>query len=76
MNGLKTYLASICNGVAIVTFIVAKAIFWPQAILMLVGAIIGGYGGAYYAQKMRPVLVRGFVILVGAGMTAYFFVKG
>jgi len=76
MNGLKSYLASVCNGVAIVTFIVAKAIFWPQAILMLTGAIIGGYGGAYYAQKMRPVLVRGFVILVGSGMTAYFFVKG
>src|SRR5438046_2792575 len=34
MNGLKSYLASVCNGVAIVTFIVAKAIFWPQAILM------------------------------------------
>ena len=75
MNGLKSYLASICNGVAIIAFVVAKAVFWPQAILMLIGASIGGYGGAYYAQKMRPALVRHFVIGVGAAMTAYFFWK-
>ncbi len=75
MNGLKTYLASVCNAVAIITFVAAKAIFWPQAILMVIGATIGGYGGAYYAQKIRPGLVRKFVVLVGLGMSAYFFVN-
>lgn len=75
MNGLKTWLASVCNGVAVITFMVAKAIYWPQALLMLTGALIGGYGGAYYAQKIRPQIVRGFVIMVGAAMTAYFFVR-
>ncbi len=75
MNGLKTYLASVCNAVAMATFIIAKAIFWPQAILMVIGATIGGYGGAYFAQKVRPDLVRQFVVLVGTGMTLYFFIR-
>ena len=65
MNGLKTLLASTINAVAIVTFIVAKIVFWPQAVLMLVGAAIGGYGGAHFAQKVNPARVRTFVIFVG-----------
>ena len=76
MNGLKTMLASICNGMALIAFIVAKAIFWPQAVLMIVGASIGGYAGAYYAQKIAPDKVRALVIVIGLGMAAYFFVRG
>jgi len=76
MNGLKTLLASVVNGVALTLFVLAKAIFWPQAVLMTVGASIGGYWGAYYAQRMDPVRVRQFVIAVGVAMTAYFFARG
>jgi hypothetical protein len=75
LNGLKTLLASICNGMALVIFIAARAIWWPQALLMIAGAVAGGYGGAYYAQKMRPERVRLLVILIGFGMSAYFFVR-
>jgi uncharacterized protein len=75
MNGLKVFVVSIVNGVAIVTFIVAKVIVWPQALLMVVASLIGGYGGAYFAQKMNPAHVRWVVIVVGFGMSAYFFVR-
>jgi uncharacterized membrane protein YfcA len=73
MNGIKVLLASLANGVALITFIVAHTIYWPQALLMLCGAIAGGYGGAWYAQRLRPAVVRGFVIATGCVMTAYFF---
>jgi uncharacterized membrane protein YfcA len=76
MNALKTVLASCINGVAVVTFIIAGAIYWPQAILMIVGAIIGGYGGAYFARKLDQRWIRIFVIAVGFIMTIYFFVRG
>lgn len=75
MNGMKTLLASVANGMALLTFILAKAILWPQALLMIVGAVVGGYGGAYYAQKMDPRIVRGIVIVTGFAMSAYFFVR-
>lgn len=75
MNAFKTMLASICNGVALIAFVVARAIFWPQALLMLVGAALGGYFGAHFAQKVAPAKVRMFVIFIGAGLSTYFFWK-
>jgi uncharacterized membrane protein YfcA len=42
---------------------------------MLIGAILGGYVAAHYAQRLPQNLVRGFVISLGIVMTIYFFVK-
>jgi uncharacterized protein len=75
MNGMKTLLTSIINGVALLTFILARVIVWPQALLMLVGALIGGYGGAWVAQKMNPQHVRWLVIAIGFAISAYFFIR-
>ena len=75
MNALKTLLASVINGVAVLLFAIQRAVFWPEALLMVVGAIVGGYGGAYYARKLDPKLVRGFVIVVAFSMTIYFFLN-
>ncbi len=75
MNGVKTLLTVCINGSAMVTFIVRGAVFWPQAILMIVGTVIGGYGGAYYARKIEQKLVRLFVMIVGFALTIYFFMQ-
>ncbi len=75
MNGMKTLMATVINGVAVLAFVLAGTIYWPQAIVMVVGAIIGGYSGATYAQKIDPVRVRQFVILVGCVMTVIFFTR-
>jgi uncharacterized protein len=73
MNALKSLMGSVINGVAVVAFVAARAIYWPQGVVMIVGGVIGGYFGAHYAQRLPQAWVRGFVILVGAGMTVYFF---
>jgi uncharacterized protein len=75
MNALKSVMGSVINGVAVVAFIVARAVYWRQGVVMIVGAIAGGYFGAHYAQKLPALWIRWFVILVGTAMTAYFFVK-
>ncbi len=72
MNGLKALLGTAINGAAVVTFVVARQVVWPQGILMIVAAVAGGYGGAHYAQKIDPRWVRATVISVGTGMTVYF----
>jgi uncharacterized protein len=74
MNGMKTLLVSVVNGVAIITFILARVIVWPQALVMLVGAATGGYTGAHFAQKMNPQHVRRIIIAVGFAMSIYFFI--
>jgi uncharacterized membrane protein YfcA len=61
--------------VAIVAFILAGLIAWPQALVMMAGAAIGGYAGARWARKSNPKVIRGIVLTVGGAMTAYFFVR-
>ena len=75
MNALKIVLVAVINGVAAVTFIATGSIVWPQALLMIVGAGLGGYASAHYAQKLPQSLVRATIIALGSGMTIYFFLK-
>jgi uncharacterized protein len=75
MNALKSVMGFVINGVAVVTFISARAVYWQHGVVMILGGIAGGYLGAHYAMRMRQSRVRGLVVLVGAAMTAYFFWK-
>jgi uncharacterized membrane protein YfcA len=75
MNALKVVLAGVTNGVATLTFIAAGAILWPQAIVMTLGASLGGYFAAHYAQRLPQSWIRLFVLLVASAMTVYFFVR-
>ena len=76
MNAFKVVLGGIINGVAVITFIVAGAVVWRPGCVMTVGAILGGYFGAHYAQKLPAPWIRAFVIVVGTTMSAYFFWTG
>jgi uncharacterized membrane protein YfcA len=42
---------------------------------MVLGALLGGYFGAWFAQRMKQEHVRWIVIAIGTGMSAYFFWK-
>jgi len=75
MNALKAVLGGLINGIAVITFILAGAVAWKHGVVMIVGALFGGYFGAHYAQKLPGAWIRGFVIVVGVGMTTYFFWK-
>ena len=75
MNALKAWFTTVSNGVAAVLFVFSHAVYWPQAILMIVGSILGGYFGAYFAQKTKPEYVRLIVIVIGFVLSAYFFAR-
>lgn len=75
MNALKSVMGFVINGVAVVTFVLARAVYWKHGLVMIMGAITGGYLGAHYAMKLPQVWIRYFVVAVGAGMTVYFFWK-
>ncbi len=76
MNALKVVLGGIINGIAVITFILAGAVVWKQGSVVTAGAVLGGYFGAHYAQKLPGAWIRRFVIAVGTTMTTYFFWKG
>ena len=73
MNSVRTLLAIVIKILAVVTFILAKVVVWPVALLLIAGASLGGYGGARLAQKINPRYVQAFVVVVGFSTAAYFF---
>lgn len=75
INAYKTVQAAACNGIAIFAFIAKHVIYWQHAGVMVVGALAGGYGGAWLAQRMKQEHVRWVVIAIGLGMSCYFFLK-
>ena len=74
MGAIRTLLAVVINAAAVLTFILAGAVLWPQCAVMIAGALLGGWFGAHYAQKADPRKVRLVVIAVGVAMSAYYFV--
>jgi uncharacterized protein len=73
MNGLKSVLAFINNGVPVIPFVIARAIAWDVAAAMCLGAIAGGYYGARLTQKLPPPAMRRAIVVLGFIASAAFF---
>jgi uncharacterized membrane protein YfcA len=76
MNGLKVLLAAIMNGAAVVAFIAAGAVRWPETLVIAVGAVAGGYIGVIGAKRVPQAALKALVLAIGATLTVYFFVRG
>jgi uncharacterized membrane protein YfcA len=74
-NAVKTLLASIINACAVAVFLYEGSVVWQYAWPMVITSILGGYYGARLARKMRREYVRGTVIVVGLGVSAYYFAQ-
>jgi uncharacterized membrane protein YfcA len=68
MNALKNVFAVCINIVAATYFMLFGPVRWTLAIVMAVGAITGGYGGAGIARKLGRTFVRRTVIVIGVAM--------
>lgn len=73
MNGLKNGLSFLLSAVSVTTFALAGIVRWPEALVMMVTATIGGYLGAHLARRLPARWVRWLVVLVGTLMTLAFF---
>lgn len=75
MNALKTIFSGLCNLTAVVLFIAKGFVEWRPALVMAVGAIVGGYWCARWARRLNPVLLRQSIIVIGLATSAYYFAK-
>jgi uncharacterized membrane protein YfcA len=73
VNALKALCTTLANGVAVITFVAAGAVYWKECLTMMSMAVVGGYVGAAYSRKMNPKILRGAVIVTGAVLSAFFF---
>jgi uncharacterized protein len=64
-NGIKNFLGICINSMAVLAFVVSGLVYWPDALVMTVGAVAGGYYGASVARRLGRVFVRRTVISIG-----------
>lgn len=72
-SALKNLISAVIYSVASLTFIVAGRVSWPELALLLAGATLGGYAGGVLGQRLSARWLRALVIVVGCGMTLYYF---
>ena len=75
MNGLKNLLGMTINLTAALYFVFVGLVHWPEALVLAVGAIVGGYFGAGLARKLGAKFVRATVIVIGVGMALSLLLK-
>jgi len=75
-NAIKTVLAALINGAAMVYFMFSGAIVYKMAGVMGVAAIAGGYIGAHMAQKLSPRWLRAVVVVYGLAIALYMLTRG
>ena len=76
MNGLKMGLVGVMTVTAILAFTAANVVRWPETLPMLVSSALGSYIAAHWAQRLDQRLIKGFVVVLGAGLTIYFVWRG
>ena len=74
-NAQRNFLVCFINGVAALLFIVAGAVDWTVALIVMVGSIAGGYFGARVARRIPNEWLRRTVTAAGAMFSVYYFVK-
>jgi Predicted permeases len=75
MNALKNLFTSLCNGVAIVVFVIAGAVSWTHALVMMAGGLVGGYVGGHVGNRLPAAVARTIVTAVGTVLTIAYFIK-
>src|SRR5919202_2216191 len=75
MSPARVLLVSAMNAIAVVCFIAAGAVRWPETLAMLVSAVVGGYAGARVARRIKPEHLRAVILVVSTAMTGAFFLR-
>jgi uncharacterized protein len=75
LNASRTLLVVAANTMAVLIFIAARAVFWREAIIMLLAATIGGYSGAQIGRRCPTIVLRALTLSITVSITIAFFVR-
>jgi uncharacterized membrane protein YfcA len=64
-NAIKVFLALLINGIAALYFLASGAGRLPEAAVMALASLAGGYVGARLAQRLPAALMRWLVVVYG-----------
>jgi uncharacterized membrane protein YfcA len=74
-NAYKNVLAGVANGAAAVVFVFSTPVAWLAALIIAVGAILGGQIGGSVGHRLPPVVYRVIIVAIGIAAIIYFYVK-
>jgi uncharacterized protein len=75
MFAARTLMLAVANLAAAIVFIGFAMVDWRSCVPMLIGAILGGWGGAHLGKRLAPGPVRIWTLLVTGVTTIVFFVR-
>jgi uncharacterized protein len=74
-NAAKNLFAGIANMTAALVFVLAGRVSWVAALLLAVGAIIGGTVGARGARRLSPQILRAAVVIIGVAAATLAWIR-
>jgi len=75
LNAIKQTVAFGANGAAAVLFIFSGKIVWLMALVMAVGALVGGSLGGRLASHIKPDTLRWTVVSIGLVLSIVYFTR-
>jgi len=75
LNATKQAIGFTANLAAALLFAVGGPVHWPAALLMAVGAVIGGTIGGHLAGRVRPSTLRRVVVTIGLVVGLVYLVR-
>ncbi|QRN95501.1 sulfite exporter TauE/SafE family protein [Archangium violaceum] len=75
MNAARTLLVGATNSIAVLCFVAANAVWWPQTCVMLAASVVGGHAGARVTRRLPSHLLRAGITIFNVAMTAAFFFR-
>lgn len=76
LNALKQAIAFAVNVAAAVFFLFSGQVVWSAALVMAVGALLGGWLGGRLAGKIKPSTLRWTVVMIGVIVSMIYFIRG
>jgi uncharacterized protein len=73
INALKVVSTTMANGIAFAIFVFEGQVVWRYCLLAMLMCAIAGFTSASLARRIPQPLLRGFVVLLGLFMSAWFF---
>lgn len=75
LNALKQSIALVTNFAAALFFVMSGQVVWPAALVMAVGALIGGALGGRLANRISAAVLRRLVVAIGFLAATFYFLK-
>jgi uncharacterized membrane protein YfcA len=65
LTAVKNVLVAVVNSTAALFFLVVADFDWTAVALLAIGSAVGGHLGATVGRRLRPAVLRAFIVVVG-----------